>query len=240
MSPIPWLEPDNVDFPPTDSALADPNGLLAVGGDLNPQRLIAAYRLGIFPWFSNDEPILWWSPNPRAVLFPEKIHISKSLKKTLRQQVFTVSADRQFHEVMQHCATIPRLGQDGTWISNDMLEAYQQLHRMGIAHSLEVWHQGKLVGGLYGLAIGGVFFGESMFSLKTDASKVAFVYLATQLQHWGFAVIDCQVTNDHLLSLGAQEIDRSLFNRLLSSNIDRNIDCNGSPHWQFNSTDSSE
>ncbi|MEH6909563.1 MAG: leucyl/phenylalanyl-tRNA--protein transferase [Oceanicoccus sp.] len=239
MSQIPWLEPNSLAFPPTTSALPDPNGLLAVGGDLSPARLIAAYRLGIFPWFEEDQPILWWSPNPRAVLFPEKIHISKSLRKKLRQQTVTVTGDQQFSLVVEHCAKTPRGDQDGTWITDDMLDAYRMLHSMGVAHSVEVWHRGELVGGLYGLAIGGVFFGESMFSVLTDASKVAFVYLSRQLQRWGFAVVDCQVTNPHLLSLGAEEIDRPLFNQLLSSNIDRKIECCWSGDWDFDWRDNS-
>ncbi len=237
MSQLPWLEPDDISFPPTTSALSDPNGLLAVGGDLSPARLIAAYRLGIFPWFDDGQPILWWSPNPRAVLFPEKIHLSKSLKKKLRKHVFSVTGDQQFSRVVAHCAQVPRGEQDGTWITDDMIDAYSELHRMGVAHSVEVWHEGQLVGGLYGLAIGGVFFGESMFSLITDASKVAFVYLSSQLQRWGFAVVDCQVTNPHLLSLGAEEIDRSRFNHLLSSNIDRTIKHHWAGNWNVDLKD---
>lgn len=237
MSEIPWLEPGSLTFPPTTSALSDPNGLLAVGGDLSPARLIAAYRLGIFPWFDENQPILWWSPNPRAVLFPEKIHISKSLKKKLRQHTVTVTGDQQFLQVVEHCAQVPRSGQDGTWITDDMLDAYSVLHSMGVAHSVEVWQQGQLVGGLYGLVIGGVFFGESMFSLITDASKIAFVYLSVQLQRWGFALVDCQVTNPHLLSLGVEEIDRTLFSQLLSSNIDRTIEFYWAGNWDIDLRD---
>ena len=221
MSTVHWLDTGDFAFPPTDLALTDPNGLLAVGGDLQPERLIAAYRQGIFPWYEYPQPILWWSPSPRAVLFPQNIHISRSLGKTLRRGTFTVTGDRAFREVMVNCAKTPRRGQDGTWITEEMLDAYCELHRRGYAHSVEAWQEDTLVGGLYGVAIGRVFFGESMFSKATDASKVAFVHLAGQLQQWGFPMIDCQVTNPHLLSLGAEEIDRELFTRLLAENVDK-------------------
>lgn len=221
MSTVPWLEADNHQFPATATALAEPNGLLAVGGDLSPERLIAAYRNGIFPWYEEPQPILWWSPSPRTVLFPADINISRSLKKRLRRGEYTVSCDQQFADVIRLCATTPRKDQDGTWIGSPMELAYCRLHQMGVAHSLEVWHENQLVGGLYGLAIGKVFFGESMFSLRSDASKVAFVHLAKQLQAWGFAVIDCQVSNPHLFSLGATEIPRAEFTRLLTENIDK-------------------
>ena len=220
MSNISWLDPANLDFPATENALDDPNGLLAVGGDLSPERLIAAYRQGIFPWFDASQPILWWSPSPRAVLFPDSIYLSKSLKKRIRRQQYTVTCDQQFQQVIEHCAEIPRAGQDGTWITDEMLEAYCELFAMGIAHSIETWNNGQLVGGLYGIAIGKVFYGESMFSLSTDASKVAFAHLAKQLENWDFAVIDCQVSNPHLTSLGAEEINREVFSQLLSDNID--------------------
>lgn len=221
MSSAFWLDPSSLTFPPAEMALTDPNGLLAVGGDLDPDRLVAAYRQGIFPWYEESQPILWWSPSPRAVLFPEQIHISRSLRRTLKRQQFTVTADQCFREVMLACARTPRHGQSSTWITEAMLAAYCELHRRGVAHSLEVWMQGKLVGGLYGLCIGRVFFGESMFSTATDASKIAFVYLARRLQSWGFPVIDCQVSNPHLFSLGAMEIDRIIFTRLLRENIDK-------------------
>ena len=201
--------------------LSDPNGLLAVGGDLKPERLIAAYRQGIFPWYEDPQPILWWSPHPRAVLFPAKVLVSRSLKKRIKRGEYTVSCDQAFKEVVRSCALTPRRNQDGTWITNDIYQAYNELHKMGVAHSIEVWYQDKLVGGLYGLAIGRIFFGESMFSLRTDASKVAFVSLASQLQQWDFEMIDCQVSNPHLMSLGAEEIDRQLFTRILAANIDR-------------------
>ena len=231
MSTIPWLDPATLDFPATENALDDPNGLLAVGGDLSPQRLIAAYRQGIFPWFEASQPILWWFPSPRAVLFPERIYLSKSLKKRIRQQHYTVTCDQQFRQVIEHCADTPRAGQDGTWITDEMLDAYCQLFEMGIAHSIEAWNNGQLVGGLYGIAIGKVFYGESMFSLSADASKVAFAHLAKQLENWGFAVIDCQISNPHLSSLGAEEISRESFNKLLSDNIDRPNEHNWSQDW---------
>ena len=220
MSIIPWLEPANLNFPCSDQALSDPNGLLAVGGDLSAERLISAYRQGIFPWYEEGQPILWWSPSPRAVLFPEKIYISRSLKKRIRRNDYQVTCDQAFHQVIQHCAHVPRHEQDGTWITGDMMNAYGQLHAAGVAHSIEVWQGDQLAGGLYGLAIGRIFFGESMFSLRTDASKVAFVYLSRQLEKWGFAVIDCQVSNPHLISLGAEEINRPHFNQLLDANLD--------------------
>lgn len=221
MSSAFWLDPSSLSFPPAEMALTEPNGLLAVGGDLDPDRLVAAYRQGIFPWYEEPQPILWWSPSPRAVLFPDHIHISRSLRKTLKRGQFTVTADQCFQAVMRACANTPRHGQTSTWITDAMLAAYCELHRRGVAHSVEVWMEGKLVGGLYGLAIGRVFFGESMFSTATDASKIAFVYLAKRLQRWGFPMIDCQVSNPHLMSLGAREIDRIKFTRLLRENIDK-------------------
>ncbi len=231
MLTLPWLDSTNLTFPATKLALTEPNGLLAVGGDLSPQRLIEAYRHGIFPWYEHPQPIMWWTPNPRAVLFPSNIVISRSLKKRLRKAEYTVTCDQDFATVMNYCARIPRHGQDGTWIGADMLLAYRRLHEMGVAHSLEVWHEETLVGGLYGLAIGSVFYGESMFSLRSDASKVALVYLAQQLQEWGFAVIDCQVTNPHLLSMGAEEINRPQFDRILQQNVDRNNTAKWSDDW---------
>lgn len=231
MSTISWLDSANCEFPATDNALDEPNGLLAVGGDLSPERLIAAYRQGIFPWFEASQPILWWSPSPRAVLFPDSIYLSKSLKKRLRRRDYMVTCDQQFRQVMQHCADTPRTGQDGTWITDEMLQAYGELFDRGIAHSIETWQDDQLVGGLYGIAIGKVFYGESMFSVSTDASKVAFAHLAKQLENWGFAVIDCQVSNSHLSSLGAEEISREVFCKLLSDNIDKQSDDNWADNW---------
>lgn len=197
-------------FPTVESALTEPNGLLAVGGCLSPPRLINAYRQGVFPWYNPEEPILWWSPNPRTVLFPDQIIISKSLKKTLRKNIFECRFDTQFDQVMENCAA-PRVQQRNTWISNDIKEAYHNLFHMGIAHCYESWFENELVGGLYGVAIGQVFFGESMFYKKTDASKVAFYHLVQQLADWQYKMIDCQVHTQHLSSLGAIEVERSTF-----------------------------
>ncbi|KEA63883.1 Leucyl/phenylalanyl-tRNA--protein transferase [Marinobacterium lacunae] len=207
---IPWLHPARLEFPPVHTALEEPNGLLAAGGDLRPDRILAAYRNGIFPWFNDDEPILWWSPDPRCVLIPSELHISRSLRKTLRKQHYSVTFDTAFAEVIAACAA-PRTYSAGTWISPRMQNAYLELHRLGHGHSVEVWMEDQLVGGLYGLAIGGVFFGESMFSTRTDASKIAFAHLVEHLKNWGYALIDCQVYNDHLASLGAREIPRPTF-----------------------------
>lgn len=201
-------------FPALDQALEEPNGLIAVGGCLSPQRIVNAYRCGIFPWFNAEDPILWWSPDPRLILFPDRLIISRSLNKTLRKQLFEIRYDCAFDEVMRACAA-PRPDQMGTWITNDMHHAYRQLHQQGIAHSFEAWQDGELVGGLYGIAIGQVFFGESMFHRKTDASKVAFVHLVQRLKTWGYQLIDCQVSSDHLFSLGAEEITRHEFAGLL-------------------------
>lgn len=213
---LPWLDPrdDNQPFPHPDRALTEPDGLLAAGGSLNPRRLLRAYRLGIFPWYSSGQPILWWSPDPRLVLFPERIKISRSLRKTLRKGLFAITADIDFPAVMAACAE-PRSLAPGTWITPQMHRAYCRLHRLGHAHSIEIWHQGKLAGGLYGVAVGRVFYGESMFSLVSDASKVALVLLAAQLRRWDFAIIDCQVRTDHLLRMGAVEIPRATFLELL-------------------------
>ncbi|WP_347988761.1 leucyl/phenylalanyl-tRNA--protein transferase [Methylomonas sp. AM2-LC] len=215
-------------FPTPAQALAEPNGLLAYGGCLSEIRLINAYQLGIFPWYNPDEPILWWSPNPRLVLFPDRLKLSRSLQKTLRQKPFQIKYDTAFEKVMHGCAA-PREGSSGTWINPEILNAYQKLHASGVAHSFEAWQQDELVGGLYGVAIGQVFFGESMFHTKTDASKVVFAHMVEQLTAWGYRLIDCQVTNKHLLSLGAEEIPRSQFQDFLSEW------CNATPSasaWQ--------
>lgn len=211
---LPFLPTDSLEFPPTDQALADPNGLLAGGGDLSPERLLYAYRRGIFPWYERGQPILWWSPNPRALLFPERFHLSRSLRKLLRQCPFEVTADRDFEGVMNACAE-PRAYTQGTWITPEMHEAYTELHRLGYAHSIEVWRRDRLAGGLYGLALGQVFFGESMFSREPNSSKVAFAHLVAQLRAWQFQMIDCQVSSDHLFSLGAEERPREDFERML-------------------------
>ena len=208
---IPWLKPGG-DFPPVDQALRRPNGLLAAGGDLSPERLLRAYRLGIFPWYSAGEPILWWSPDPRMVLFPEELRISRSLAKTLRRGGFEVRADTAFEEVIRACGA-PRPGQRGTWITPEMTSAYTRLHHLGVAHSVETWREGSLIGGLYGVAIGRFFFGESMFSRATDASKIALVHLVWQLQQWEFGPIDCQMNTPLLASFGAREVPRAEFTR---------------------------
>ncbi|MBL8251428.1 MAG: leucyl/phenylalanyl-tRNA--protein transferase [Candidatus Competibacter sp.] len=213
---LPWLDPrdDSQPFPHPDRALREPQGLLAAGGCLNPRRLLRAYRLGIFPWYSPGQPILWWSPDPRLVLFPERVKVSRSLRKTLRKATFSISADTAFPAVMAACAA-PRALDRETWITPEMHRAYCRLHRLGHAHSLEIWHQGQLVGGLYGVAVGRVFYGESMFSLMSDASKVALVALAAQLRRWDFALIDCQVRTEHLARMGAVDIARDVFLELL-------------------------
>ena len=210
---IPWLDSGDP-FPEVERALAEPNGLLAAGADLSQPRLLEAYRNGIFPWFGHDQPILWWSPDPRMVLFPAALKVSRSLARTLRNARFEVRADTAFDAVIEGCRQ-PRRGESGTWITEEMAEAYGTLHRAGFAHSVETWLDGKLVGGLYGVALGRAFFGESMFARVSDASKVALVALARQLQHWGFGVIDCQMNTAHLASLGAREISRAEFTRRL-------------------------
>jgi len=207
-----WIPPDDADagFPDANLALAEPDGLLAAGGDLSPERLLDAYRKGIFPWYSDGQPILWWSPNPRTVLYPDQPKISRSLRKVLRQGRFALSYDRAFERVIAACAA-PRSEEAGTWITDAMMQAYTKLHRLGHAHSIECWLDGELVGGLYGVSIGRVFFGESMFSRARDASKVAFVQLANQLADWQYGLIDCQVYSPHLASLGARSIPRKQF-----------------------------
>ena len=206
---IPWLEPDDP-LPPIASALKRPNGLLAAGGGLSSARLVDAYSRGCFPWFNEGEPVLWWSPDPRMVLLPDELHVSKSLAKHVRQGGFEIRADTAFSEVIAGCAQ-PRRGQDGTWISPAIVEAYVALHAEGIAHSVETWIDGALAGGLYGLAIGGVFFGESMFARATDASKLAFVHAVGQLRRWGVGLIDCQMSTAHLAGFGAREVPRAVF-----------------------------
>jgi len=206
---IPWLRNDDP-FPPITTALDDPNGLLAAGDDLSPARLLAAYRKGIFPWYSAGQPVLWWSPDPRMVLHTAELRVSRSLAKAVRQQVFEVRVDTAFDAVMRACAE-PRPEQGGTWITDDVLAAYGRLFRAGYAHSVESWRDGELVGGLYGVSIGRMFFGESMFARATDASKVALVHLVRQLRDWDFPLIDCQQETGHLASLGARPIPRQVF-----------------------------
>jgi len=214
--PVAFLNPLNPfeAFPPAESAETDPDGLLAVGGCLSPQRLLNAYRHGIFPWYNPGEPILWWSPNPRLIIYPHRLHVSHSLAKAVKKQRFRLSFDQNFSAVMQACAK-PRTYANGTWISKEILQAYQQLFHLGVAHSIEVWQDDELVGGLYGVAIGKVFFGESMFHSVSNASKIAFVYLAQHLQDWQYELIDCQVNTSHLESLGAENMPRAEFIDLL-------------------------
>ena len=226
MIELPWLEADSTRFPPTTQALKEPNGLLAAGGDLSNQRLLSAYRQGIFPWFNDGEPILWWTPSPRMVLFPEKLHISRSLRKTLRQKAFQITINRCFADVIQACSeprSTTREENRGTWITDTLKNAYINFHHSGYAHSFEVWYQKQLVGGLYGVAIEQVFFGESMFSRMPNASKVAFVYMVKHLQKWGFELIDCQVYSDHLHSLGAEEIEREQFESIINHSTSSEI-----------------
>jgi len=211
---IPWLNTDQP-FPSVQQALRQPNGLLAAGADLSLPRLISAYRQGIFPWYSEGQPVLWWSPDPRMVLEPAEIIVSRSLRKRLRKRDFEVRVDTCFLQVMRACAQ-PRAGQPSTWITDDMLDAYGRLHAAGYAHSVETWMDGTLSGGLYGVALGGVFFGESMFTLATDASKIALAHLARQLERWNFGMVDCQMATAHLASLGAREIPRKEFMRRLA------------------------
>lgn len=233
-----WIDPrdKNYRFPNVQLALREPDGLLAIGGDLSPQRLEAAYQLGIFPWFNPDQPILWWAPDPRMVLFPGHLKISRSLRKTLRKRLFKVTMDETFTRVIEACSG-PRQndgGIPGTWITPEMKAAYGVLHKRGLAHSVECWQDDELVGGLYGVAIGRVFFGESMFTRRTDASKVAFVHLVKQLVLWDFAVIDCQIHSDHLASLGAEPISRERFGQIL----EQHCKPGGKPGpWQMDDTE---
>ena len=210
---------DDLIFP--DARHADAHGLLAIGGDLSAERLILAYKSGIFPWYSEDDPILWFSPDPRLVLFPEHLKVSRSLKKTIRKKKFTVSFDNEFDKVITSCAKIKRLNQLSTWITKDMINAYIDLHEMGYAHSVETYYGDRLVGGLYGVSLGGAFFGESMFHKMTDASKVALFYLVQKLKKWEFEFIDSQVTTDHLVSLGAEDISRDKYLQLLKQALSK-------------------
>ena len=201
-------------FPPVETALADPNGLLAMGGDLSLERLLDAYRHGIFPWFNPGEPILWWSPDPRMVVFPDQVRITRSLRKTLRNRRYEVRLDHDFAAVIRACAE-PREPGGGTWITPAIQAAYLRMHALGYAHSVETWIDGELAGGLYGMALGRAFYGESMFSRRTDASKIAFAHLARFLEQHDFRVLDCQMTTRHLESLGGREIPREAFVRML-------------------------
>jgi leucyl/phenylalanyl-tRNA---protein transferase len=208
---IPWLGAHD-SFPPVTAALRNPNGLLAAGADLSTERLLDAYARGIFPWFGEDDPLLWWSPDPRMVLWLRELHVSRSLRRTIRARRYEVTLDRSFRDVMLGCAK-PRVSGDGTWITAEMIAAYTRLAMLGYAHSVEVWSGSALAGGLYGVALGRMFFGESMFSRSTDASKVGLALLIKQLERWSFEVIDCQMATSHLKSLGAREIPRAEFLR---------------------------
>ena len=196
-------------FPPPEEA--EPSGLLAIGGGLEPQRLVLAYSQGIFPWYSEGQPILWFSPDPRFVLYPEEFHMSRSLKKRIKKRDFVVTFDQDFSSVINQCSKVPRPGQSGTWITNEMIDAYEKLHQLGIAHSVEVYLDKVLVGGLYGICLGNIYFGESMFALVPDASKVGFSYLVRQLEVWGIEMIDSQVHTEHLERFGARHIPRSTY-----------------------------
>lgn len=211
---IPWLEPGE-DFPPLEHALGEPNGLLAAGGDLSPQRLLTAYSRGIFPWYGRDDPLLWWSPDPRMVLFPDELRVPRSLAKRLRRRDFEIRVDTVFDEVIRACAA-PREDGAGTWITAEVIAAYSELHRLGHAHSVETWIDGRLAGGLYGIALGRIFYGESMFAHAPDASKIALVRLVGQLGRWGYGPIDCQMKTAHLARFGAREIPRIEFSQHLT------------------------
>lgn len=221
MTHVAWLDTASLTFPPSHLALEEPNGLLAVGGDLSCERLLQAYSQGIFPWYNAGEPILWWTPDPRCALKPHEIHLSRSMRKLLRQNHFDVTFNRCFSEVMRLCANT-REDAEGTWINNEMLVAYSQLAHQGFAQSVEVWHKDQLVGGLYGISIGKVFFGESMFSLMSNASKVAFAHLCQRLEELAFLLIDCQVASEHLHSLGAYAFSRASFEGILKANLQEN------------------
>lgn len=226
-----WLDPADPTqaFPPIHLALKEPNGLLAVGGDLSAERLLRAYAQGIFPWYNPEEPILWWSPDPRTILNPDGMHLSRSLQRAITRGNYAVTMDRCFGTVLDACAA-PRRSGAGTWLGADMRRAYLQLHQLGYAHSVEIWRDGALIGGLYGVAIGACFFGESMFSRATDASKLALHWLCQQLQAWGFQMIDCQVASAHLQRLGAVEISRERFRNRLRQAVNQT---GRSGHWQF-------
>ena len=210
MRPLPWLDPDRIAFPPGETAFDEPPGLLAAGGALSPEWLEAAYAHGIFPWFDDDSPILWWCPEPRAVIRPGEARVGRTLRRRLKRDDYTVTLDTAFDAVIAACAA-PREPGGGTWITADMVDAYRVLHRRGTAHSVEVWIDGALAGGLYGVALGRCFFGESMFTRVTDASKIAFVHLLGQLGAWGFPLVDCQMPNPHLDRLGVHTMDRATF-----------------------------
>lgn len=233
MSALTWLDPDRLEFPPATAALSQPAGLLAAGGDLSPARLELAYRSGIFPWYEEDSPILWWSPDPRAVVRPGELHISRSLRRRLNGGHYRVTLDHAFEAVVAGCAAL-REDSGGTWITPAMAAAYGRLHQLGIAHSVEVWIDERLAGGLYGVAIGACFFGESMFSRRTDASKIAFVHLLGELGERGFPLFDCQLPNPHLLRLGVRTMRRNAFLAELRLLVDRDAEIGPwTLHWRW-------
>lgn len=207
--PVFLLNDDELQFPDPRKANAD--GVLAIGGDLRPDRLLFAYEIGIFPWFNPPEPVIWWSPDPRCVLYTDELKISKSMRNVFNRKQFSVTYDEAFVEVIEACRDAPRSQQEGTWISSEIIDSYTWLHKLGVAHSVEVWQDGKLVGGLYGISLGRMFFGESMFSLVSNASKVGFIHLVNALRRMGFKLVDCQIYNEHLGSMGAREIPREDF-----------------------------
>jgi leucyl/phenylalanyl-tRNA--protein transferase len=219
---------ESLSFPPPEAA--EPSGLLAIGGDLGSERLLLAYATGIFPWYEEGLPILWHSPDPRMVLLPEELRVSRSLRKAMRDRNFEIRLDADFEAVIRACAHAPRDGQDGTWITDEMIDGYRRLHELGYAHSVEAWSDAELVGGLYGVSLGGCFFGESMFATRTDASKVAFVTLVEQLERWQFELIDCQVHTDHLARFGATEWPRSRFLSVLEEALAKQT---RRGRWQF-------
>jgi len=212
-----FLLSEKIAFPPPH--LAEKEGLLAIGGDLSEKRLMLAYQMGIFPWYSKDEPIMWWTPDPRLVLYPHEFKISKSLQKIIRKNIFSIRIDTAFDQVVRACASAPRKRQEGTWIVEDMITAYCNLHEAGYAHSFEAWQEDKLAGGLYGVSLGRCFFGESMFSFQSNASKVTFVFLVEYLRQRSFDLIDCQIKTDHLLRSGAREIPRKHFLKGLADSL---------------------
>lgn len=226
-----WLDPrdPHQPFPPVHLAMRDPNGLLAIGGDLSSTRLVRAYRRGIFPWYNPDEPVLWWCPDPRTVLEPGEFHVSHSLRKAIQRRDYALSFDRAFDAVLEACSG-ERARSHGTWLGEDMRRAYGELFERGHSHSVEIWREGQLIGGLYGVALGRVFFGESMFSRASDASKLALYWLCQQLRRWNFEMIDCQVSSPHLFSLGAHEVAREPFLKRIAAAVDTPA---ANSHWQF-------
>lgn len=225
---ITWLT-DNDEFPPIQQALTEPNGLLAASDRISSSRLLTAYRRGIFPWYSDQQPVLWWSPDPRMVLFPDEFRMPRSLAKRLRRRDYEIRLDSAFAEVMRECSK-PRSEDAGTWITEEMIAAYCELHRLGYAHSVETWIDGKLAGGLYGVSLGRAFYGESMFARVSDASKIAFAHLVRQLSRWQFGLIDCQMNTAHLARFGAREITRAEFSLKLTELVNYPITASA---WQF-------